>query len=111
VRLDSLLKELDVSRLDLMKIDAEGAENLIFNGGEEIFRKYRPDVICEFLDGSQPAEIESMLTSMGYRYFHIDDQAMRVDPVERITVGKNKHSLNTLITCKSNEKVASMLAS
>ena len=109
ISLDGILADSNISRLDLLKIDAEGAEYLIFEGGRKAFQKYKPDIICEFLKESRASEIEIMLSGMGYRYFHINERTMRVDPVEGIAVAEDMDSLNTLITCKSVDQIQSML--
>lgn len=108
-RLDDLLDELNVPCLDLMKIDAEGAEHLIFKGGQEVIQKNSPDIICEFLKGAQSEEIESTLSGMGYGYFRIDEQKMSVEPVAGIAVGETMDTLNTLITRKSLEQIHHLL--
>lgn len=104
-RLDDLVDELKISRVDLMKIDAEGAEHLIFMGGMEVIKKCKPDIICEFLKGAQTAEIDANLADIGYRYFRINEQSMRVDLVDRISVGEDMDTLNTLITCKTPDQI------
>jgi FkbM family methyltransferase len=45
-RLDDLLPP-DLTRLDLIKADAEGAEGLVFRGAEATVRRFRPAVILE----------------------------------------------------------------
>ena len=44
--LDEISKIFDLNRLDFIKCDVEGAENVIFEGGE-FFKKYRPRIIIE----------------------------------------------------------------
>jgi len=47
IALDNLVEDLRVSRVDLIKIDAEGAELEIIKGSLDIIRKYRPAIIAE----------------------------------------------------------------
>jgi hypothetical protein len=105
-----MVDQLQVAHLDLMKIDAEGAEHLIFKGGREAIQKHSPDMICEFLKGAKSAEIQEMLSSMGYRYFAINEKNMTVDPVQEITVGEDMHTLNTLITKKTSDQIRRILS-
>jgi len=55
----------------LMKIDVEGYEQQVFDGGVEFIRKHRPDIICEVLTDAGEAclAIERQLAPLGYRYF------------------------------------------
>jgi len=46
-RLDSILKQVGVNRLDLVKIDVEGAEAYVLEGAIDSLRKYRPRLIIE----------------------------------------------------------------
>ena len=44
--IDSICADLD--RVDFLKIDAEGAEPLIFRGMQETLTRFKPDMILEF---------------------------------------------------------------
>ncbi len=41
-RLDSIIQELDLSRIDLIKIDAEGAELKILKGAQNLIKQFKP---------------------------------------------------------------------
>jgi len=47
-RLDSMLAEQGLDRLDFLKIDVEGAESLVMRGGAEVIAKHKPLVFVEF---------------------------------------------------------------
>ena len=49
VSIDSLLKMEAVQRLDYLKIDAEGAEEMILNGGRESIEAFRPVIQIEVI--------------------------------------------------------------
>ena len=51
-RLDAIVKELDLRRIDLVKIDVEGAELQVLRGMTESLAKYRPKVIIELVEGN-----------------------------------------------------------
>ena len=53
VTLDSLADQLQ--RLDLVKIDVEGAETLVVKGMQQLVRRYRPTILMEWSPG-QAAE-------------------------------------------------------
>lgn len=107
--LDALFIELNLSRLDLIKIDAEGAEHLIFKGGKETLEKYSPDIICEFLKDSRTEEIKSMCSEMGYRFFQINEKSLSISLVDKIVVGDSMDTLNTLISRKSLEQLQQLM--
>jgi FkbM family methyltransferase len=100
--LDNLMIELNTSRLDLMKIDAE---HLIFKGGQKTLRESSPDIICEFLKDARTAEIEAVLSGLGYQFFHINERTMCVNLVNEITIGDSMDTLNTLISKKTIEQI------
>ena len=66
VKLDDLVKDLGISKVDLVKIDAEGAELEILRGSHDIFRKHRPAIVTEVL-GENLAQVLSLLRGFGYR--------------------------------------------
>src|SRR5207248_10399911 len=46
ISLDAMANQLQ--RIDLIKIDIEGAEYLALSGGENVLKKHRPVIISEF---------------------------------------------------------------
>jgi FkbM family methyltransferase len=71
-RLDDLVKEAGVSRVDVMKIDVEGAELLVLRGSVETLTRFHPMLIVEVDDsmlralGSSEAELRAFLSAHGY---------------------------------------------
>ncbi len=72
--LDDLLK--DESRIDLIKIDIEGAEARALQGMSQILRRYRPVIFTEFFpfllerhSGVTPQEYLNQLRQFGYAFF------------------------------------------
>jgi len=47
IKLDSLVSEMKLRRVDLIKIDAEGSEYEILEGSKETLLKFKPRIICE----------------------------------------------------------------
>jgi FkbM family methyltransferase len=47
-RLDSIVSTVQVDRLDLIKIDVEGYELPVLQGGEQIIAKFRPHIVFEY---------------------------------------------------------------
>ena len=71
--LDSILKESGVNRVDVIKIDVEGAELLVLKGAQETLARYHPTLLIEIVDrqlrqmGTSAAEVTQFLTARGYR--------------------------------------------
>jgi FkbM family methyltransferase len=60
---------LNLSSLDLIKIDTEGTEDLILRGATDTIRKYRPIIICEILFNNIENNIEQILLKADYVFF------------------------------------------
>jgi FkbM family methyltransferase len=66
----------DVGRIDLMKIDVEGAEPSVLRGMAQTLAEAPPDgIICEVRPGSDAGEIADMLTRHGYGARVLDESA------------------------------------
>lgn len=70
--LDRYLERVGLDRVDVIKIDVEGAESLVFRGAEKLLAT-RPAMIIEFEEsnqvrfGSSCAELARMLIEKGYK--------------------------------------------
>jgi FkbM family methyltransferase len=77
-RLDSLLQESALERLDFLKIDAEGAEMRVLAGAGDALRKFRPFILLEMNDralkaqGSSRDNVIRHLESQDYRIYLFD---------------------------------------
>ena len=99
--LDEYIKKNSISRIDVMKIDIEGAELEAFQGLEQGFRTCPPGVIiCELMpyenvygrdraevlhradSAPGPSEIVQYLQSKGYEMYHIESAEGRLQMVE-----------------------------
>lgn len=73
VRLDDFLAPLNLARLDVMKVDVEGAEMIVLKGAAETIKRHRPVLIVEVHEGtSQSAghsvrELLQFIEGLGYR--------------------------------------------
>ena len=84
------IDELDLPRLDLIKIDVEGMEVDVLRGAEASLRRHKPILIVETLkSGLEP--IEAFLAPLGYRSWPWGANMLLIhdsDPTaERITYG------------------------
>lgn len=65
---DSLLAELAVPRVDLIKLDTESTEPAVLRGLAGTLRRDRPDVICEVLCGRTERALADLLAPLGYAF-------------------------------------------
>jgi FkbM family methyltransferase len=75
-KLDSYID--DVVRCDLIKVDIEGHEVKMLDGGAEFIKRYHPAILMEinqqalFLQGSTPSDVYKKLEAFGYSYRVVD---------------------------------------
>jgi FkbM family methyltransferase len=86
-RMDDVLREADVDRVDLIKLDIEGAEWVALRGAAETIRTYHPILILEIgretcqAAGYEPEQLVDWLRSMNYRVERIGYRG-RTLPIE-----------------------------
>ena len=75
--LDAWLDSNPVDRLDIIKLDIEGAELFCLKGAVQTLIKFRPKIIVEIqaetasAAGYKPSEILDFLSNFGYRFFRL----------------------------------------
>lgn len=89
--LDQLLEESGIKHVDAIKIDVEGAEELVLRGAIRCLTSQRPIVIFEFnpacaaLLGLSPSGSRKLLESLGYNFVLLGDCARSHNPKSRPT--------------------------
>lgn len=93
--LDSWVENFNV-KPDLIKCDVEGGELLVFRGGLESIKKFRPVVFSELLRkwakgfGYHPNEVLNLFSSLNYKCFAIGNKKIRaVDIIDEYTPETN----------------------
>lgn len=82
--LDHAVARLDIPRVDLLKIDTEGAELLVLRGGEKTIRRDHPALLLEFNGGNMaqfnytPSELTALLDAWGAHYAMVDGEDLGV---------------------------------
>lgn len=70
--------------VELMKIDTEGTEHFILNGGKQVLEQHHPIVICETLFNMIEGKLEAIMKSYGYRMFnHVPQGLQEVQTIVR----------------------------
>ena len=78
--LDDWARENDVTKVDFIKCDVEGAELFVYKGGREIIEQSKPIVFSEMLRkwsakfGYTPNDIISFFKELGYKCYVIESE-------------------------------------
>jgi len=89
--LDNLLEENSIDRVDVIKVDVEGAEELVLRGATRTLITYSPVVIFEFNPGCaarlglSPGGARDFLQGLGYEFVVLGDCANCKNPAQRPT--------------------------
>jgi hypothetical protein len=71
-RIDDVVPELGLTRVDVVKIDVEGAEVLVLRGARETLMRFHPKLVMEVLPdhlanlNTSVEELLSLLNELGY---------------------------------------------
>jgi FkbM family methyltransferase len=103
--LDNALRKISVSHVDVIKMDVQGAEELVLRGANKILTSSHPAVIFEVyppgtvLLGLSPYGAWGFLDNLGYEFFVVDRQgALRRElspPADRNVVAIHKQASST----------------
>jgi FkbM family methyltransferase len=84
-RLDTVIEELGIERMDLLKIDVETHEPEVLEGLGKYLNEFKPSILIEILDDEIGAKVESLVKESDYLYFNIDEKSDSIKRVEHIT--------------------------
>jgi FkbM family methyltransferase len=85
-RFDDVACEAGLNRLDVMKIDVEGAEWMVLRGAENSIKKFRPVIIaeisaCKFRRaGYTPEDLLGYLNALNYDVRDVEDGSTNLPP-------------------------------
>jgi FkbM family methyltransferase len=86
-RMDDVLQELQIDRVDIVKLDIEGGEWSALKGALETLKRYRPVLIFEVgsetcrAAGYEASRFVQWIEELGYRLEYIDDTG-RTRPID-----------------------------
>jgi FkbM family methyltransferase len=76
--LDSYVNEHNIQNIDIMKVDTEGTEDKVFEGGADTIEKFRPVVICEVLSNLIEDKIQDFFGRLNYKYYFVADNTLEL---------------------------------
>jgi len=65
--LDNIVKNLNLNRVDFLKIDTEGAELDVIEGAKDTIKKYQPKILIEIWAPESLIKIKETLNALGYK--------------------------------------------
>ena len=98
VTLDGYVRDHDVARIDVMKVDIEGAELVALQGASELLRRETaPLLIVEFnpaalaSSGAMPSQLKGEIERFGYRCYRLEQLTEGSSAVYNILAIKPSH--------------------
>lgn len=76
IRFDTYCVRENITKVDLIKVDVEGAELKVLQGMGSLMDRWLPDIICEVLEPFD-VEIDEFFAQRPYRKFIIEDNGLR----------------------------------
>lgn len=74
ITLDSFIKQNNINKIDLIKIDVETHEPEVLEGFSEYLSQFKPAILVEILTNEVGNKVESLVEGLGYLYFNIDER-------------------------------------
>lgn len=72
---EKILKLEGLDKVDLLKLDVEGAEPEVLMGMGSLLSRHKPSMIVEILNDDMGHRIEALIGDFGYLYFDINDDS------------------------------------
>lgn len=83
--LDYLAEQENLSRLDFLKIDAEGHELAVLRGSKKLLKQFAPIILYENIAGTNESNLEvtNFLRSQGYQIYRYQPYLQKLIPIEK----------------------------
>lgn len=110
--IDKFVKENNISALDFIKCDVEGAEFMVYKGGAETIEKHKPIVFTEMLRkwaakfNYHPNDIIAFFKQFGYNCYTSHNG--KLIPIEKVTDETMETNFFFLHPAKHAEKIKSL---
>jgi FkbM family methyltransferase len=82
MRFDTYCSKFGIEKVDLIKIDVEGAELKVLNGMGALLEKWKPDIICEVLEG-YTMPLNTFFNNTSYIKYIITPEGLRKTDIFR----------------------------
>ncbi|PBQ31149.1 hypothetical protein CNR22_05010 [Sphingobacteriaceae bacterium] len=78
-RLDTFFKQHLKSgqKIDLIKMDTEGTENMVLEGSADVLKNHRPIIMCEIITGGIEKEVQDIMLQYKYIFFAVESKGLR----------------------------------
>jgi FkbM family methyltransferase len=88
--LDSfVIEKLESSqKIDLIKLDTEGTENLVLEGANNVLSHHRPIIMCEVIKGFIERELEKILLDHQYKFYEVNFSGLKEVTTLKVDSGK-----------------------
>ena len=96
-KLSTFIKEFNLAKIDLIKIDVETHEPEVLDGMEEFLTLFQPTLLIEILNDEIGQKVQSIIKNIDYLYFNIDE----INIPKRVYQIKKSDYYNYLI-CKED---------
>jgi FkbM family methyltransferase len=73
LKLSTFIKQNNLSKIDLIKIDVETHEPEVLEGMEDFLQLYKPTLLIEVLNDEIAFKIQKLIQNIDYLYFDIDE--------------------------------------
>jgi FkbM family methyltransferase len=97
---DSIMKEFNLPKIDLIKLDVEGHELSVLQGMYYYLKRDKPSLILEVLNEERAQKINELFKELNYLYFDIDE----INPPKQIPEIKKSGYFNLLICTRDVAK-------
>lgn len=67
--LDNYVKDNQIKRIDIIKIDTEASEHLVFEGGINVLKNLRPIIFCEVIPNKIESQIDAIFAPLNYTFY------------------------------------------
>lgn len=96
--LDDVMEEYRLTKLDLLKVDVEGAELELLSGALRTIKDSQPDILFEISSPENAEAINRLISGLGFNYniYELDDQQGLI-PIERL---RKRAARNYLLTTR-----------
>jgi FkbM family methyltransferase len=92
ITLDAFVKEHQIPKIDLIKLDTESTEHIVLKGGAETIAKFEPIILCEVLKINEQA-MNDCVQKLPYVSFHITEDGLK----HMKTIVGHKHGMRNYL--------------